>query len=148
MLNWYKMLELKSYSITDKLTVIARIKHDESQAAVSWDNCLPESTIQRWLTGEKSCMIFLIQLIPLIWWKEEKKARIVKDLQLDKAVFTWFLKERQGRPWWAVLFWVFMLRNYTIIYMLREIRTTKSECFRIILNKKIYLWGLPSYISW
>ena len=45
MLNQYKMPKWKLYSITDKSAVIASVKHGESQASMSSDNDVPESTI-------------------------------------------------------------------------------------------------------
>ena len=50
------MSKWNSYSITDKLAVIASFKHGESQASVSCDNGVPEWTIHGWLRDdEKLC---------------------------------------------------------------------------------------------
>ena len=57
MSNQNKLLKYRSYSVTYKLAVIAIIKHDKSQASVSHDNDVPESTIHGWLRDEKSCVI-------------------------------------------------------------------------------------------
>ena len=56
MFNGYKMLKQNPYFVTDKLAVIASIKHGESQAKVSHDNCVPESTIRGVI--ERLYMIF------------------------------------------------------------------------------------------
>ena len=41
MFSQYKMLKIKSYSITDKLAVIISTKHDVTQANMSYDNGVP-----------------------------------------------------------------------------------------------------------
>ena len=55
-LNQVKMPKRKSYSVTDKLAVIASIKRAASQGDVSCDDDVPESTIRGWLRDkEKLC---------------------------------------------------------------------------------------------
>ena len=48
-----KIPKQKPYSVTDKLAVIPNVKHTESQASLSCDNGVPESTIHGWLRHEE-----------------------------------------------------------------------------------------------
>ena len=60
MFNQDKIPKQKSYSITDILAVIASIKwSDETEANLSHDNVVPESTISRWLTDKERLCEFI-----------------------------------------------------------------------------------------
>ena len=72
------MLKHKSYSVIDKLAVIASIKCSESQANMSSDNGVPESTIHRWLRDE-------YKLCDFIDWMKRKKSQNCQRPQLDKV---------------------------------------------------------------
>ena len=73
-------------------------KFSESQANLSRDNGVPESTIHGWLRDEEKSCDFE-DVVDSTVWMERKTARNAKDPQLDKVVITWCVKERQtGTP--------------------------------------------------
>jgi hypothetical protein len=89
------MPKRKSYSVREKLDVIARVKQGESQAKVSRDNGVPESTIRGWIKDEPKLRDF-VDVVDSTDGMKRKKARTANDPDLDKAVFTWFVKERSA----------------------------------------------------
>ena len=63
------MLKGKPYSITDKLGVNVCIKCSESQARLSHDNGVPESTIHGWLGDEEKLCDFVHMVDSTDWIK-------------------------------------------------------------------------------
>ena len=63
------MLKLKSYSITNKLSVIASINEVESQTNVLHDNSITESTICGRLKGEEKLCDFVARVDSTEWMK-------------------------------------------------------------------------------
>ena len=53
------MPKWKSYSVREKLVVVARVQNGESQANVSHDNGVPQSTIRGWLKDEQKLHDFV-----------------------------------------------------------------------------------------
>ena len=93
-----KMPKRKAYSVEQKLEAIARVRKGESQAVVSRDNGVPESTLRGWLKDEEKLKDFVHTLDESDGMKR-KKAKTAKDPELDKAMFNWFVQERNaGTP--------------------------------------------------
>ena len=63
MFDWYTIPKWKSHFITDKLAVIASIRHVESQANVSCINFVPESTVCVWL--KRMFISWPVPLLPI-----------------------------------------------------------------------------------
>jgi len=79
------MPKRKSYSVREKLVVVTRVQNGES-------------TIRGWLKDEQKLRDF-VDTVDSTDGMKRKKARTANDPELDKAVFTWFVKERQaGTP--------------------------------------------------
>ncbi len=95
------MPERKSYTVREKLVVDARVQNDESEANVSPDNDVPQSTTRWWLKDEQK-LRDSVDTVEATDGMRRKKARSPNDPELDKAVFTWFVKERQAYtpPYW------------------------------------------------
>ena len=75
--------------------MVACIKQGESQASASHNNGLPESFIHQWFRDEEKLHDF-VDKVKSHWLEEKKKDKnFTRDKQFDKAVFTWFVKERQ-----------------------------------------------------
>ena len=74
--------------------MIACVKQHESQPNVSHGNGVPESAICGWLRDKKVAWFYRCGLSHSL--DEKKKDRIAKVPQLEKAAFTWFVKERQA----------------------------------------------------
>ena len=53
------MPKRKSYSVREKLVVVARVQNGESQANVSRDNGVPQSNIRSWLKDEQKLRDFV-----------------------------------------------------------------------------------------
>ena len=88
----------KLYTVEQKLEAVARVRRGESQAKVSRDNGVPESTLRGWLKDEDKLREFSTSLDGSEGLKR-KRVKTAKDPELDKAVFTWFVQERQtGTP--------------------------------------------------
>ena len=81
------------------MDVITRVKGGGfSQASVSRDKGIPESTIRGWIKDEQKLRDF-VDTVDSSDGMQRKKARTANDPELDKAVFSWFVKERQaGTP--------------------------------------------------
>ena len=65
-------------------------QNGESQANMSRDNSVPQPTVCGQLKDD-----FVDTIDPTDGMKR-KKTRTANDPELDKAVFTWFVKKRQG----------------------------------------------------
>ena len=92
------MPKRKLYTVEQKLEAVARVRRGESQAKVSRDNGVPESTLRGWLKDEEKLREFSTSLDGSEGLKR-KRVKTAKDPELDKAVFTWFVQETQtGTP--------------------------------------------------
>ncbi len=93
------MPKRKSYTVTEKLEAVTRVKQrGETQAKVSRENGVPESTLRGWIRDEKKMRDF-VDTVDSSDGMKRKKARTANDPELDKAVYSWFVKERQaGTP--------------------------------------------------
>ena len=68
-------------------------KHDESQASMSCDNAVRESTVCRWLK-DKEMLCDFVDMVQSSDGINRRKTRTAKEAQPDKAVFTWFVNAR------------------------------------------------------
>ena len=77
------MLKHKSYSVTDKIAVIASIKCSESIANMSCNNGVLQSTVHGWLRQEEKLGDF-VDMVNSTYQLKRKKVRTSKDPQLQK----------------------------------------------------------------
>ena len=78
----------KAYTIAEKLHIIDRIKKGETQASVSRDTGIRDSTIRGWIKDEDRLRDSSNNLEDC--GQARKRARLVKDQQLEEAMMTWF----------------------------------------------------------
>ena len=87
----------KAYTIQDKIEIVDRLRRGESQAAVSRDLGISDSTLRGWLKNETSLRASLGEMEA--GGSKRKRQRSAQDPQLEKAVITWFNQERaEGTP--------------------------------------------------
>jgi len=86
-----------SYNMQQKLDCVLRIRNGETQAKVSREIGVPESTLRGWLKDEDKLRNFVADLD-----KEEglqrKRVRLAADPALDKATFNWFAQNSTDVP--------------------------------------------------
>lgn len=73
------MLKQNSYSVTDKLALIANVKHGGPHASVFTDNGLPELTIHGWLRDERKLHDFEDTVNSTDQMKRKQMARTAKE---------------------------------------------------------------------
>ena len=87
-----------AYTVQQKLQIVSRIRNGETQAKVSREAGIPESTLRGWLKEEPKLRQFLEEVDSDDGIKR-KRTRTAKDPVLDKAVFNWFVQQRsEGLP--------------------------------------------------
>ncbi|KAG6931620.1 tigger transposable element derived 5 [Chelydra serpentina] len=84
----------KAYTVQEKLDAIKRHRNGETQAKISRDIGINESTFHGWLKNADKLGSYMHNLD-----KEHcllrKRSRLANDADLDSAVYTWFVKEQQ-----------------------------------------------------
>lgn len=85
----------KAYSVNDKLTVIERVRNGESQAKLSRELKISESTIRGWLKGENKLREF-VHTVDENDGLQRKRARKSNLDDLDDAVYKWFVQQQQS----------------------------------------------------
>ena len=95
----FKVSKRKSYTVQDKLEAITRVKQCcETQASVSRNNNIPESILHGWIRDEHKMCDFS-DIVNSNDGTKRKKARTAGDRDLDRTVYSWFVKVRQvGTP--------------------------------------------------
>ena len=87
----------KAYTIAEKLHIIDRIKKGETQASISRDTGIRHSTIRGWIKDKDRLRDSSNNLED--FGQARKRARLVKDQQLEEAMMTWFSQARsEGMP--------------------------------------------------
>ena len=87
----------KAYSINDKIQIVDRLRSGESQASVSRELGISDSTLRGWLKADSKLRASLGDMNA--GGSMRKRQRTAKDQQLEKAVIDWFNHERsQGTP--------------------------------------------------
>ena len=87
----------KAYSISEKLALVNRVRSGETQAKVSRELGLAESTLRGWLKDEEKLREACSVMDDC--GQKRKRARTAQDPQLEKVVFTWFNQARsEGMP--------------------------------------------------
>ncbi|XP_053373996.1 jerky protein homolog-like [Mercenaria mercenaria] len=87
----------KAYTISEKLHVVDRIRNGETQAKVSREIGVSDSTIRGWLKDEAKLRGASSSLEDS--GQVRKRARTAQDQQLESAMFTWFNQARsEGMP--------------------------------------------------
>ena len=77
--------------------VVTRAQNGESQANVSHNNAVAQSTIRGWLKDEQKQCNF-VDTVDSSEGMKRKKARTANSPELDKAVLTWFVRDRLASP--------------------------------------------------
>jgi len=83
----------KAWTVSDKLAAVARVRAGESQAKVSRELVVAESTLRRWLKEEHKLKEFVDNLDESSGLAR-KQARLAQDQDLDTVVFKWFIKQQ------------------------------------------------------
>jgi len=90
------MPKRKSYTVQEKLESITRVtQHGETQANVSRDNGISESTLCGLIRDEHKMLDF-VNIGDSNDGTKRKKARTAGDTDLNRAVYSWFVKEKQA----------------------------------------------------
>ncbi|CAM5085439.1 unnamed protein product [Natator depressus] len=88
----------KAWIVKEKLETLDRLKSGMSQAKVSKEVGVGESTLRGWIKEEEKLRSMLVELDESEGL-ERKLLKTAQDNQLDRAVFTWFTQERSdGTP--------------------------------------------------
>ena len=85
----------KAYSVTEKLDAVSRVKNGESQAKVSRDLGMSDSTLRGWIKEELKLREYVHNLDESCGLSR-KRARTAKDVDLDTVLYTWFVQQQQG----------------------------------------------------
>lgn len=90
------MSKRKSYAVGKKPTAITQVKQGQSQAKVSREYGVPESTLCRWLkhVKDESKLCDFVHTVDEIDRMDRKRARTAKNPTLDSAMYTWFVQEQ------------------------------------------------------
>ncbi len=92
------MPKRKAYAVRDKLAAITQVKQGQSQARVSREYGVPESTLRGWLKDESKLRDF-VHTVDESDGMDRKRARTAENPTLDSAMYTWFVQEqRSGVP--------------------------------------------------
>ena len=103
MLNQFKILKEKWYSVTDKLAVNASVKHGESQANMFCDNGVSESPICGWLKDKE-------KLDVCVWL-------FADCLQHGQRLWILMTKLYGGHTVYTSIYkYIYKLVNYSLVY--------------------------------
>jgi transposase-like protein len=92
------MPKRKAYSVSDKLSIVTRIRNGESRSKVCRELGLAESTLRGWLKEEAKLREFA-DSIDDTKGLTRKRARTAQDPALDSQVYDWFVRARsEGVP--------------------------------------------------
>ena len=83
----------KAWSVSDKLSAVDRVRRGESQAKISRDIGVSESTLRGWLKDELKLREF-VHSVDETDGLARKRARTAKDTDLDTALYTWFVQQQ------------------------------------------------------
>jgi len=87
-----------SYTFQQKLEIVSRIRNGETQAKVSREQGIPESTLRGWLKDEGKIRDFTDEL-DQPEGMARKRARTAQDPVVDRALYSWFVEKRaDGTP--------------------------------------------------
>ena len=90
--------KLAAHTVQKKLKIVSRIRNGETQAKVSRETGIPESTIRGWLKEEPKLRQFLEE-VDSDEGLLRKRTKTAKNPVLDKTVFDWFVQQRnEGLP--------------------------------------------------
>ena len=84
-----------AYSVNDKLTVIERVRKGESQAKLSRELNVAESTIRSWLKDENKLREF-VHTVDEDDGLLRKRAHKADLDDLDEAIYKWFVQQQQS----------------------------------------------------
>uniref|UniRef100_A0A8C8S3P0 HTH CENPB-type domain-containing protein n=1 Tax=Pelusios castaneus TaxID=367368 RepID=A0A8C8S3P0_9SAUR len=88
----------RSYTVAEKLAAIDRVHNGETQAKISRDLGIAESTLRGWIKNETKLRSF-VQNVDSEVSLERKRVRYSAKPDVDKALSTWFVQERaKGTP--------------------------------------------------
>ena len=82
-----------NYTVAEKLQTILRIQNGKTQAKVSKEKGIPESTLRGWLKDESKIRKFADEVDTEVGLSR-KRARLAEDPVLDKAMYDWFVAKR------------------------------------------------------
>ena len=85
----------KAYSVEEKLAAVNRVRSGESQAKVSRDLSVAESTLRGWLKDEPKLREF-VHTVDETGGLARKRARKAMDDDLDKSLYTWFVQQQSS----------------------------------------------------
>jgi len=83
----------KAWTVSDTLAAVARVRAGESQAKLSRELSVAESTLRGWLKEEEKLKEFVDNLDESSGLAR-KRARMAQDQDLDTVVFKWFVKQQ------------------------------------------------------
>ncbi|XP_069687968.1 tigger transposable element derived 5-like [Periplaneta americana] len=87
------MSKRKSYSVKEKLAVIARIKNGESKSSIKKQCGIPEGTLRGWLDDEAKLLSFVNRVEDEVGLCR-KRTRLGKHTTLDECLYIWYLQKR------------------------------------------------------
>ena len=89
------MPKRKKFTIAEKLECIDRVRDGESQAKVSRDVDVPESTLRGWLSSEDKLRKF-VNTIDSEEGLSSKRCKLGSLEDLDRDLWTWFREQRDA----------------------------------------------------
>ena len=85
----------KAWTVSDKVNAVERVDKGESQAKVSRDLGVSESTLRGWLKDKEKLHEFL-HTVDESDGLNRKRARLANDERLDAAQYRWFVQQQQN----------------------------------------------------
>ena len=85
----------KAWTVSDTLNAVEHTDSGETQAKVSRDLGIAESTLQGWLK-EKDKLREFLHTVDESDGLNKKRARLANDKNLDAVLFKWFVQQQQS----------------------------------------------------